>query len=94
MITIPTKNVIMSPRTSWMIFLRKVGLSYHAEVLGDVVWADDVAENGFTPDEMDVLTYQLKEEGLVNFLRGYVTSQATPDGEIPVSSNWINTQSP
>lgn len=39
-----------------------------------MVTADDIAENGFTPEEVDVMIDQLKEMGLVNFLRAYLTS--------------------
>lgn len=39
-----------------------------------------VAENGYTDEEMDQYTRQLKENGIVNFLRSYLT--LTEDGEM------------
>lgn len=39
-----------------------------------------VAENGYTDEEMDQYTRQLKEDGIVNFLRSYLT--LTEDGEM------------
>ncbi|OXG14401.1 NAD-dependent histone deacetylase SIR2 [Cryptococcus neoformans Tu259-1] len=38
------------------------------------------AENGYTDEEMDQYTRQLKEDGIVNFLRSYLT--LTEDGEM------------
>lgn len=68
--------------------------------LGDQLTDGCLAENGYSDEEMKAFTHQLKESGLVNFLRDYLTPNENPEsrslrklllgfGIIPVSATII-----